>query len=197
MILIIDNYDSFVYNLAQYLGELGAEVEVARNDALDLEAMERKAPSHLVISPGPGRPEEAGVSMAAIRHFAGLIPILGVCLGHQAIGAAFGGAVVRYRPIHGKTSLITHDGEGLFAGLPNPLRATRYHSLVVDGGSLPADLRVTPTTEPGLVMGLAHRRWPIFGVQFHPESILTEAGHEMLRNFLRAGAVASSPAGPG
>lgn len=197
MILIIDNYDSFVYNLAQYLGELGAEVEVARNDALDLEAMERKAPSHLVISPGPGRPEEAGVSMAAIRHFASRIPILGVCLGHQAIGAAFGGAVVRYRPIHGKTSLITHDGEGLFAGLPNPLRATRYHSLVVDGGSLPADLRVTATTEPGLVMGLAHRRWPIFGVQFHPESILTEAGHEMLRNFLRAGAVASSPAGPG
>ncbi|MGQ9779973.1 MAG: anthranilate synthase component II [Bacillota bacterium] len=186
MILIIDNYDSFVYNLAQYLGELGAEVEVVRNDALDLAEMERRAPTHLVVSPGPGRPEEAGISMAAIRHFAGRIPILGVCLGHQAIGAVFGGRVVRYQPIHGKTSLITHCGEGIFAGLPNPLRATRYHSLVVEKESLPAELYVTATTEPGLVMGLAHRRWPVFGVQFHPESILTEGGHAMLRNFLSA-----------
>lgn len=187
MILIIDNYDSFVYNLAQYFGELGAEVEVVRNDALDLEAMEQRAPTHLVVSPGPGRPEEAGISMAAIRHFAGRIPILGVCLGHQAIGAVFGGKVVRHEPVHGKTSLITHRGEGIFAGLPSPFRATRYHSLVVEKETLPAELHITATTTEGLLMGLAHYRWPIFGVQFHPESILTEGGHKMLQNFLAAG----------
>ncbi|MDI6871476.1 MAG: aminodeoxychorismate/anthranilate synthase component II [Bacillota bacterium] len=184
MILLIDNYDSFVYNLAQYLGELGAEVEVQRNDAVDIAAIEQKAPSHLVISPGPGYPRDAGVSLTAVRHFAGRLPILGVCLGHQSIGEAFGGIVVRYQPVHGKTSLITHSGRGIFAGLPNPFRATRYHSLVVDAATCPAELEITATTEPGLVMGLAHRRWPVFGVQFHPESILTEGGHRLLKNFL-------------
>ena len=184
MVILIDNYDSFVYNIAQYLGELGAEVEVHRNDAISLEGIERKDPSHLVISPGPGDPGDAGISLPAVRRFAGRFPILGVCLGHQCIGAAFGGRVVRYQPIHGKTSAIAHDGEGIFAGLPNPFRATRYHSLVVADDSVPPDLRVTATTEPDLVMGLTHRTMPIHGVQFHPESILTEGGHRMLRNFL-------------
>ena len=188
MIVIIDNYDSFVYNLAQYLGELGAEVEVHRNDALTLEEIEDKGPSHLVISPGPGDPGDAGVSLPAIRRFAGRFPILGVCLGHQCIAGAFGGRIVRYQPCHGKTSLIRHDGEGIFAGLPNPLRATRYHSLVVQAETLPGELKVTATTEPDLIMGLAHRTKPLFGVQFHPESILTEGGHRLLRNFLAAGA---------
>lgn len=188
MILLIDNYDSFVYNLAQYLGELGAEVEVHRNDALSVEDIERMAPSHLVVSPGPGCPKDAGVSVAAIRRFAGRIPILGVCLGHQSIGEAFGGRVLRYQPVHGKTALVSHCGRGIFAGLPNPLRATRYHSLVVEAASCPAELEITATTEPGLVMGLAHRAWPIFGVQFHPESILTEGGHRLLGNFLAVGA---------
>ena len=187
MVILIDNYDSFVYNLAQYLGELGAEVEVYRNDAIGLAELDAKAPSHLVISPGPGYPRDAGVSLAAIRHLAGRIPILGVCLGHQCIGEAFGGAIVRYQPIHGKTSLISHCGEGIFDGLPNPLRATRYHSLVVDRGQWPAELKITATTDPDLVMGLAHQSWPVFGVQFHPESILTEGGHRLLRNFLGIG----------
>jgi anthranilate synthase/aminodeoxychorismate synthase-like glutamine amidotransferase len=187
VILLLDNYDSFVYNLAQYLGELGAEVEVYRNDALDLAGLERKAPSHLVLSPGPGYPREAGVSLAAIRRFAGRLPILGVCLGHQSIGEAFGGTVVRYQPVHGKTSLISHQGRGLFAGLPNPFPATRYHSLVVDAPTCPSELEITATAEPGLIMGLAHRQWPVFGVQFHPESILTEGGHRLLRNFLESG----------
>jgi anthranilate synthase/aminodeoxychorismate synthase-like glutamine amidotransferase len=186
MIILLDNYDSFVYNLAQYLGELGAEVEVHRNDALTLAELERKAPSHLVISPGPGRPQDAGLSLAAIRHFAGRLPILGVCLGHQCIGEAFGGTVVRHQPVHGKTALIAHAGEGVFAGLPNPFRATRYHSLVVEAATVPAELKVTATTDPGLVMGLTHRTWPVFGVQFHPESILTEGGHRLLLNFLAA-----------
>lgn len=186
MIVLIDNYDSFVYNLAQYLGELGAEVEVHRNDALSLEDLEGKSPSHLLISPGPGRPEEAGITLEAIHRFAGRVPILGVCLGHQAIGQAFGGKVVRYQPVHGKTSLIAHDGKDLFAGLPNPFRATRYHSLVVEAEGFPAELEVTATAEPGLVMGLRHRRWPVYGVQFHPESILTEGGHRMLQNFLES-----------
>ncbi|MGE5552112.1 MAG: anthranilate synthase component II [Bacteroidota bacterium] len=184
MIVLIDNYDSFVYNLAQYLGELGAEVEVYRNDALTLAAIEDKKPSHLIISPGPGGPGDAGISLSAIRRFAGCFPILGVCLGHQCIGEAFGGRVVRYQPTHGKTSLIHHDGDGIFTGLPNPLRATRYHSLVVEAETLPDELKVTATTEPGSIMGLAHRAKPVFGVQFHPESILTEGGHRLLRNFL-------------
>lgn len=186
MIAVIDNYDSFVYNLAQYLGELGATLEVHRNDALDLEDLERVNPTHLVVSPGPGRPCDAGISLPAIRFFAGRIPILGVCLGHQCIGEAFGGAVTRHLPVHGKSSSIGHCGRGIFAGLPNPLRAARYHSLVVEADGFPAELEITATTEPGLVMALAHRDWPVFGVQFHPESILTEGGHRLLQNFLSA-----------
>jgi len=184
VIAVIDNYDSFVYNLAQYLGELGAEVEVHRHDALDLPALAERNPSHLVISPGPGYPRDAGISLAAIGFFAGRLPILGVCLGHQCIGEAFGGRVVRHQPVHGKTSPIGHCGEGIFAGMPNPFRATRYHSLVVEADSCPPELRITATTENGLVMALAHQRWPVWGVQFHPESILTEGGHRLLRNFL-------------
>jgi len=186
MVILIDNYDSFVYNIAQYLGELGAVVEVHRNDALTLAEIEEKNPSHLVISPGPGTPADAGVSLPAIHRFAGSFPILGVCLGHQCIGEAFGGRVIRHRPVHGKVFPIAHDGTGLFAGLPNPFRATRYHSLVVEAATCPAELSVTATTEEGLIMGLAHRDRPIFGVQFHPESIMTEGGHRLLRNFLEA-----------
>ena len=184
MIVLIDNYDSFVYNLAQYLGELGATVAVHRNDAVNLEELEGLHPSHLVISPGPGYPRDAGISLDAIRRFAGRLPILGVCLGHQAVGEAFGGTIVRYQPVHGKTSFIDHNGRGIFADLPAPLRATRYHSLVIDRASIPAELEVTATAEPDLIMAVAHRTWPVFGVQFHPESILTEGGHRMLRNFL-------------
>ena len=184
MIALIDNYDSFTYNLAQYLGELGAEVEVHRHDAITPAALAAKNPSHLVISPGPGYPRDAGISLETIRTFAGRIPILGVCLGHQCIGEAFGGRIVRFTPMHGKTSPITHDGGGLFTGLPNPFRATRYHSLVVDGSDLPASLQITATTAPDLIMAVKHKHWPIFGVQFHPESILTEGGHRLLQNFL-------------
>jgi anthranilate synthase component 2 len=190
MLLMIDNYDSFTYNLVQYLGELGAEVEVARNDQIDVAAIERLAPSHIVISPGPGTPDDAGISMEVIRRLGGRIPILGVCLGHQAIGQAFGGRVVHARMImHGKTSMIHHRGQGVFRGLPEPFEATRYHSLVVERSGLPECLEMTAWTEtaPGAVdeiMGLRHKSLPIEGVQFHPESILTERGHDLLRNFL-------------
>ena len=185
MILMLDNYDSFTYNLVQYLGELGAEVRVVRNDEMTVAEIEALAPAKIVISPGPCSPNEAGVSLEVIRTFAGRIPILGVCLGHQAIGQAFGGAVVHAKELmHGKTSPVTHTGEGVFAGLPTPFTATRYHSLAVERSSLPAELTVTAWTDDGEIMGLAHTRFDVEGVQFHPESILTEHGHRMLGNFL-------------
>ncbi|MDG0873076.1 aminodeoxychorismate/anthranilate synthase component II [Paenibacillus thiaminolyticus] len=185
MILVIDNYDSFTYNLVQYLGELGEEVQVCRNDEIDIAGIERLQPDHLLLSPGPCTPNEAGITLQVIEHFAGLIPILGVCLGHQAIGQAFGGEVVRAeRLMHGKTSPIIHQGESIFAGLPNPFTATRYHSLIVDRASLPACLAITAETAEGEIMGLQHKEYPIVGVQFHPESIISEHGHQMLRNFL-------------
>jgi anthranilate synthase/aminodeoxychorismate synthase-like glutamine amidotransferase len=183
-VLLIDNYDSFVYNLAQYLGACGADPVVLRNDAT-LAELEAARPDALVVSPGPGRPESAGCSVEAIRHFAGRIPVLGVCLGHQAIGIAFGGFVVRAgRVMHGKTSLVLHDGSGVFAGLDSPVEATRYHSLVISPDSLPAELEVTARTEDGVVMGVRHRRHAVEGVQFHPESVLTAAGMGMVENFL-------------
>ncbi|WP_298439526.1 aminodeoxychorismate/anthranilate synthase component II [Geobacter sp.] len=185
MLLMIDNYDSFTYNLVQYFGQLGEEVRVFRNDRITLEEIAGLRPARLVISPGPCSPSEAGISLPAITRFAGEIPILGVCLGHQAIGAAFGGKVVRSDYLmHGKTSAIHHDGKGLFAGLPNPFQATRYHSLVVERATLPDSLTVTAWVEEGEIMGLAHRELPVWGVQFHPESILTEGGMDILRNFL-------------
>ncbi|RTQ98075.1 anthranilate synthase component II [Halomonas nitroreducens] len=189
-VLMIDNYDSFTFNVVQYLGELGADVATYRNDAITLEQIEARAPSHLVISPGPCTPNEAGISMAAIRHFAGRLPILGICLGHQAIGQVYGGKVLRAPQVmHGKTSRIRHLGVGVFAGLEDPLEVTRYHSLVVERESLPDCLEVTAWTDaddvtPGLVMGMRHRELDIEGVQFHPESILTRQGHELLANFL-------------
>jgi anthranilate synthase/aminodeoxychorismate synthase-like glutamine amidotransferase len=186
MVLVIDNYDSFTYNLVQYLGELGAAVEVRRNDETTLEEIERMAPERLVISPGPKTPTEAGICLNVIRRFSGRIPILGVCLGHQAIGQAFGGRVVRAPEImHGKTSEILHDGRTVFAGLPNPFLATRYHSLIVEREGLPDCLEVSATTPGGVIMGLRHRRMPVEGVQFHPESVLTDAGKRLLANFLR------------
>ncbi|MCL4422991.1 MAG: aminodeoxychorismate/anthranilate synthase component II [Actinobacteria bacterium] len=189
-ILLIDNFDSFVYNLAQYLGELGAEVLVLRNNAT-ISDLERAAPDGVVISPGPGRPEHAGVSLAAIGEFRDRVPILGVCLGHQCIGQFFGAQVVRApKVMHGKTSSITHNAVGVLAGLPDPLKVTRYHSLVVDRHSLPAELEVTAEANDGVVMALRHRVYPVEGVQFHPESILTDAGHDLIANFLRS--VASS-----
>jgi anthranilate synthase/aminodeoxychorismate synthase-like glutamine amidotransferase len=179
---VIDNYDSFTYNLVQYLAELGARPEVFRNDAVRVEDLrEHEA---LVISPGPGEPADAGISVEAIRELTGRMPILGVCLGHQALGEAFGGRVVRHAPVHGKTSRIRHDGRPPFDGLPDPFEATRYHSLVVERESLPAELEASAWTDDGLVMGLRHHRHPVFGVQFHPESILTADGHQLLRNFL-------------
>jgi anthranilate synthase component 2 len=185
MLLMIDNYDSFTYNIVQYFGELGEDVQVFRNDRITIDEIENLAPDRLVISPGPCSPEEAGISVAAIRHFAGKIPLLGVCLGHQSIGAAFGGRVVRSVSLmHGKTSPIHHDGRGLFAGLANPFNATRYHSLVVERSTLPETLAVTAWVENGEIMGLAHKELPVWGVQFHPESILTEGGMQVLRNFL-------------
>ena len=190
-VLVIDNYDSFVYNLVQYLGELGAEPVVHRHDDLALEALAALEPDAVLISPGPGRPEDAGVSNAAIRYFgeAG-VPVLGVCLGHQAIGALYGGDVVRAPHVmHGKTSFIEHQGTGVFAGLPNPLEATRYHSLVVDRDSVPDCLEITATSDDGLVMGLRHRELDVEGVQFHPESVLTVGGHQLLSNFLARAAV--------
>jgi anthranilate synthase/aminodeoxychorismate synthase-like glutamine amidotransferase len=186
MILVIDNYDSFTYNLVQYLGELGAEVRVVRNDAGPIDSIAAARPDRIVISPGPGRPEQAGVTMAVIRYFGETTPILGVCLGHQAIGAVFGGSVIRASsPMHGKVSTIEHDGRGVFCGIRGPFTATRYHSLVVDQEGWPPDLEIAARTrDDGTIMGLRHRRWPIHGVQFHPESILTGEGHRILRNFL-------------
>ncbi|PXX93426.1 anthranilate/aminodeoxychorismate synthase component II [Marinobacter vulgaris] len=192
MLLMIDNYDSFTYNVVQYLAELGADVHVYRNDEITVEQIEALKPERLVISPGPCTPNEAGISMAAIRHFAGKLPILGVCLGHQAIGQVYGGDVIRAgRVMHGKVSPVFHKDEGVFRGLSNPLQATRYHSLVIDKDTLPECLEVTAWTrnEDGSVeeiMGVRHKTLPIEGVQFHPESIMTEQGHELLRNFLRS-----------
>jgi anthranilate synthase/aminodeoxychorismate synthase-like glutamine amidotransferase len=184
-VLLLDNYDSFTFNLVQYLGELGATVDVHRNDRIDVAGIRERRPDALVISPGPCTPNEAGVTLAAIRALAGELPILGVCLGHQAIGQAFGGKVVRAPEVmHGKTSPIEHDGSGLFRGIPSPMQATRYHSLVVERDSVPEVLEITAESEEGLVMGLRHREFPIEGVQFHPESILTDSGHALLANFL-------------
>jgi anthranilate synthase/aminodeoxychorismate synthase-like glutamine amidotransferase len=184
-VLVLDNYDSFVHNLARYLRELGAETDVRRNDAVDVAQIEALAPTHLVVSPGPCTPREAGVSNAAIAALGPRIPVLGVCLGHQCLAAALGGRVVRAaRPRHGKTSPILHDGRGLFAGLPNPFEAARYHSLVVEERSLPESLEVVARTPEGEIMALRHKSWPAWGVQFHPESILTKYGHELVRNFL-------------
>lgn len=192
-VLMIDNYDSFTFNIVQYLGELGVEVVTYLNDAITIEQIEALAPTHLIVSPGPCTPNEAGISMAAIEHFAGKLPILGVCLGHQAIGQVYGGNVVRAPAVmHGKTSAVLHAHQGVFEGLNNPVEVTRYHSLVVDKASLPDCLQVTAWTgeddvTPGLVMGLRHRELNIEGVQFHPESILTRQGHALLANFLKRG----------
>ncbi len=187
MILVIDNYDSFTYNLVQYLAELGAELVVRRNDELTVEGIEQLEPDGIVISPGPCTPREAGVSVPVIQRFAGRVPILGVCLGHQAIGAAYGARIVRApRLMHGKTSRIQHDGRGVFAGLPNPFTATRYHSLVIDEATLPPDLTVTARSEDGVIMGVRDRTGLVEGVQFHPESILTMVGKDLLRNFLHS-----------
>src|SRR5437762_2282519 len=187
MLLMIDNYDSFTYNLVQYLGELGADVRVYRNDALTLEQIAAWRPEKIVLSPGPCTPSEAGVSVPLIQRFAGEIPILGVCLGHQSIGQAFGGVVLRnYRILHGKTSQIHHTGRGVFHGLPDPFAATRYHSLVIERDTMPACLEVTAETEEGEVMGVRHRDYSVEGVQFHPESVMTPVGKDLLRNFLAA-----------
>jgi anthranilate synthase/aminodeoxychorismate synthase-like glutamine amidotransferase len=184
-VLVLDNYDSFVYNLVQYLGELGAEPIVHRHDVLTLDQIIDIDPDGVLISPGPGRPEDAGLTNEVIRHFAGKRPVLGVCLGMQAIGQVFGGEVVRAQQVmHGKTSLIRHEGAGVFAGLPNPLEATRYHSLIVDRASVPDVLEITAESDDGLVMGLRHREHAVEGVQFHPESILTVGGHDLMANFL-------------
>jgi len=185
MIALIDNYDSFTYNLAQYLGELGAEVRVFRNDQISVDEVAALAPSHVVLSPGPGTPDDAGITLGLIARLAGSVPLLGVCLGHQAIGQAFGGKVVRAgRVMHGKTSRIRHDGGGVFAKVPDEFVATRYHSLVVERESLPACLAVTAQSEDGEIMGLRHRGLAVEGVQFHPEALLTEHGHALLQNFL-------------
>ncbi len=202
MILLLDNYDSFVYNLARYLEELGEIVQVVRNDSITPAGVRTLAPSHLVVSPGPCTPAAAGASNDIIREVAGDIPLLGVCLGHQCVGEVFGGRVVRGDPVHGKTSLVRHDGTGLFTGLPSPLRATRYHSLVLHPGSLPACLHATAHVEVAdgagagapVVMAVQHRELPVWGVQFHPEAVLTEHGHALLRNFLALGR-SENPAG--
>jgi anthranilate synthase component 2 len=184
-LLMVDNYDSFTYNLVQYFGELGAQVEVFRNDEITLEGIAQRAPDRLVISPGPCSPAEAGISVAAIKHFAGKLPILGVCLGHQSVGAAFGGTIVRAQQLmHGKTSVIQTTREGVFSGLPERFTVNRYHSLAIDKAACPSELATTAWTEDGEIMGVRHRELPIQGVQFHPESILTEHGHDMLKNFL-------------
>ena len=187
-LLMIDNYDSFTYNIVQYFGELGADVEVVRNDEITLDEIAARAPDRLVISPGPCSPKEAGISVAAIQHFAGKLPILGVCLGHQAIGAAFGGTIIRAQQLmHGKTSVITTTQQGVFAGLPEQFTVNRYHSLSIERSSCPADLEITAWTDDGEIMGVRHKTLAIEGVQFHPESILTEHGHAMLKNFLDQG----------
>ncbi|HZN02737.1 MAG TPA: aminodeoxychorismate/anthranilate synthase component II [Candidatus Polarisedimenticolia bacterium] len=191
MILMIDNYDSFTWNLVQYLQEMEQEVEVVRNDAIDADGIAALGPKAIVISPGPGTPDDAGVSLETVRRFSGRLPILGVCLGHQAIGQAFGGRIVRAPTLmHGKTSPIRHDDGPLYHGLPNPFEATRYHSLVVDPKSFPQALVVSATTDAGVIMGLRHRSHPTEGVQFHPESILTTVGKDLMRNFLRAAGIA-------
>jgi anthranilate synthase/aminodeoxychorismate synthase-like glutamine amidotransferase len=188
MLLVIDNYDSFTYNLVQYLGEMGQEVRVVRNDEIPTAEIAALAPSHIVISPGPCTPNEAGISLEVIRTYAGKIPILGVCLGHQAIGQAFGGKVVRAaRVMHGKTSPISHDGKGLFTGLPNPFEATRYHSLLIERSSVPDALDVTAQTAENEIMAVRHKTLPVEGVQFHPESFLTTSGKDLLRNFIARG----------
>jgi anthranilate synthase/aminodeoxychorismate synthase-like glutamine amidotransferase len=185
MLLVIDNYDSFTYNLVQYLGEMGQEVRVVRNDEIPAAQIATLAPSHIVISPGPCTPNEAGISLEVIKTYAGKIPILGVCLGHQAIGQAFGGKVVRAaRVMHGKTSPISHDGKGLFTGLPNPFQATRYHSLLIERASVPDSLDVTAQTAENEIMAVRHKTLPVEGVQFHPESFLTTSGKDLLRNFI-------------
>jgi len=197
MVLVIDNYDSFTYNLVQYLGELGADVTVMRNDVVSLEDVVNAKADRIVISPGPGRPEQAGITMSVIRRLGESTPILGVCLGHQAIGAVFGGDVVRAAvPMHGKTSTIEHNGQGVFSGIAGPFQASRYHSLVVAEKGLPDDLEITARTrEDAHIMGLRHRAWPVHGVQFHPESILTGEGKAILRNFLRDGVSGSQVRG--
>jgi anthranilate synthase component II len=188
MLLMLDNYDSFTYNLVQYLSELGADVRVYRNDAITVEEIAALAPAQIVISPGPCTPNEAGISVPLIRHFAGKVPILGVCLGHQAIGQAFGGNIVRaQRVMHGKLSPVTHDGLGVFAGLPATFAVTRYHSLVIERSGLPEELVVTASSDDGEIMGVRHRRLAVEGVQFHPEAILTEHGKRLLANFLKGG----------
>ena len=185
MILVIDNYDSFVYNLVQYIGEYEPDLKVFRNDKITLSEIKKMSPELILVSPGPGRPENAGISVDLIKTFYKNVPILGVCLGHQAIGYAFGGAVLQARRImHGKTSLIHHTGEGIFNGIPSPFEATRYHSLLVDKKNFPVELSITAWTDKGEVMGLSHKEYPLWGVQFHPESILTRHGKEMIRNFL-------------
>jgi anthranilate synthase component 2 len=185
MLLLIDNYDSFTYNLYQYLGELGATVEVVRNDAVSAEDIDEMTPERIIISPGPGNPDDAGISKDAIRRFAGRVPILGVCLGHQCIGEVYGGIVEGAGEIlHGKVSRVRHDGRGIFAGLASPIEATRYHSLAIRPDSVPDELEVSAWSESGVIMGVRHRELPVEGVQFHPESILTPAGHDILRNFL-------------
>ena len=189
MLLMIDNYDSFTYNLVQYLGELGAKVETYRNDAITVKEIERMKPEQIVISPGPCTPKEAGISVEVVRHFAGKVPILGVCLGHQSIGAAFGGKIVlASRLMHGKTSPIRHDGKTIFAGLPNPFSATRYHSLLIERKSLPSVLQISASTKEGEIMAVRHKKFLIEGIQFHPESVLTAEGKHLLKNFLRLSA---------
>ncbi|HRN80791.1 MAG TPA: aminodeoxychorismate/anthranilate synthase component II [Nitrosomonas europaea] len=190
MLLMIDNYDSFTYNLVQYLGELGEEVMVVRNDEITLEAIQQLNPASVVISPGPCTPDEAGISVELINRFSGKIPILGVCLGHQSIGQAFGGRIVRAgKVMHGKTSLVFHDGKGVFQGMPDPFVATRYHSLVIERSSIPDCLEISAWTEDGEIMGVRHRALPVEGVQFHPESVLSEHGHLLLDNFLHGNSV--------
>ena len=186
MLLMIDNYDSFTYNLVQYLGELGAKVKTYRNDAITVKEIARMRPEQIVISPGPCTPKEAGISVEVVKHFAGKVPILGVCLGHQSIGAAFGGKIVlASRLMHGKTSPIRHDGKTIFAGLPNPFSATRYHSLLIERKSLPSVLQISASTKEGEIMAVRHKKFLIEGIQFHPESVLTAEGKHLLRNFLR------------
>jgi anthranilate synthase/aminodeoxychorismate synthase-like glutamine amidotransferase len=186
MLLMIDNYDSFTYNLVQYLGELGQDLKVYRNNKITISEIEKMYPDRIVISPGPCTPKEAGISIDVIKHFAGKIPILGVCLGHQSIGDAFGGDVIRAPYLmHGKTSMIHHDGKTIFAGLPNPFEATRYHSLIIKRETLPSVLEISAWTEDGLIMGVRHKQFKLEGVQFHPESILTNVGKDLLRNFLK------------
>ncbi len=188
MLLVIDNYDSFTYNLVQYLGELGQNLRVFRNDKINIAGIKRLKPNRIVISPGPGRPEDAGISCQLIKEFTGKVPILGVCLGHQCLGFAFGAKIIQAdRLMHGKTSMIYHNPKGIFKGIPNPFEATRYHSLIVSGRNLPSELEVIAWTKDDEIMGLKHKDYPVWGVQFHPESILTKAGKDILKNFLNYG----------